>query len=66
MRVIATALGYYGQLLDVGQEFDVPEGTKGSWFKPAGKDERGEPATAKAGKSATTTANVDAIAKATK
>ena len=66
MRVIATAQGYFGQLLEAGQEFEVPDGTKGSWFKPAGKDDKGEAASPKAGKSATTTANVDAIAKATK
>ena len=34
MKVIATKQGYFGKLRDVGDEFEVPEGTKGSWFKP--------------------------------
>ena len=34
MLVIATAKGFFGQYRDEGDEFEVPEGTKGSWFKP--------------------------------
>ena len=37
MLVIATAVGFYGQLRIPGTgsaEFEVPEGTNGSWFKP--------------------------------
>lgn len=34
MKVIATKPGYLGKLRLPGDEFDVPEGTKGSWFKP--------------------------------
>ena len=67
MQVIATAKGFFGALIEEGQTFDVPDGSKASWFKPIGKGEEGTPATSsKAGKSATTTANIDAIAKATK
>lgn len=33
MRVTATALGYDGRALrQPGDEFDMPEGSKGSWF----------------------------------
>jgi hypothetical protein len=33
MRVVATAVGFYkGSRKRPGQEFDVPEGTKGKWF----------------------------------
>ena len=34
MRVIATKLGFYGQLRYEGDEFDVPKGSKATWFKP--------------------------------
>lgn len=35
MRVIATALGFDGRdLRQAGEEFDMPEGAKGSWFDP--------------------------------
>jgi hypothetical protein len=46
MRVVATAQGYLGCFREVGDEFEVPVGTKGSWFtavvesKPAGKAKR--------------------------
>lgn len=67
MLVITTAKGYFGSLIEAGQTFEVPVGVKGSWFKPVGKDEGGQAALgSKAGKSATTTTNVDTIAKATK
>ena len=66
MKVIATAKGFYGALIEPGQVFDVPDGTKGAWFKRAGKEDEGREVSGnKAGKSATTTANVDAITKAT-
>ena len=38
MRVVATAPGYFGALRVEGDEFDVPDGTKGSWFKPVAAD----------------------------
>lgn len=42
MRVRATARGYYGnQIREVGKVFDVPEGTKGSWFVPVESSDRG-------------------------
>ncbi len=34
MKVIAKFKGYYGSIREVGEVFDVPEGTKGSWFDP--------------------------------
>ena len=39
MRVIATTVGFFDNLRQKGDEFDVPEGAKGSWFKPAPADE---------------------------
>lgn len=37
MRVKATKQGFHGKLREVGDEFDVAEGEKASWFVP--KDE---------------------------
>lgn len=35
MKVIATAKGYFGQVRDVGAEFEVPDDIgKSTWFKP--------------------------------
>lgn len=34
MKVIATKQGYFGKLRAAGDEFEVPEGTKSSWFQP--------------------------------
>lgn len=34
MRVIATNVGYYEQIREVGDEFEVPDGTEGSWIVP--------------------------------
>lgn len=34
MKVIATKLGYFAKLRQPGEEFEVPNGVKGSWFKP--------------------------------
>ena len=35
MKVKATKVGYFGKLRDVGDEFEVPEGTKkATWFDP--------------------------------
>lgn len=36
MEVIATKMGYHGKLRDPGDTFDVPEGSKATWFKPTG------------------------------
>lgn len=44
MKVIATKMGYFGALRQPGEEFEVPAGTKGSWFHPVG------PKAAKGGK----------------
>lgn len=36
MRVIATATGFDGKRIQpAGAEFEVPDGSKASWFKPA-------------------------------
>ena len=32
--VKATAKGLFGRIIEPGDEFYVPEGTKGSWFAP--------------------------------
>ena len=38
--VIATERGYFGGLREAGDRFTVPDGAKGSWFKPVdGGDE---------------------------
>lgn len=38
MKVRATAVGFHGgSRRRPGDTFDVPEGTKGSWFEPASK-----------------------------
>lgn len=34
MKVIALKQGYFGKLRDPGEEFEVPEGSKASWFQP--------------------------------
>ena len=38
MKVIATKAGYFGKLRQPGDEFDVPDGTKGSWFHPVNRE----------------------------
>lgn len=47
MRVIATAVGYDGICVrQPGEEFDMPDGSKGSWFatvKPGKKPKPEEP-----------------------
>jgi hypothetical protein len=54
MEVIALKQGYFGKLRAPDDKFDVPDGTKASWFrpvepkakadkpKPAGKQEAGD------------------------
>lgn len=44
MEVIATKTGYHGKLRAPGDRFDVPAGSKASWFVPV------EQATSKRGK----------------
>ena len=34
MRVIATEPGFFSYLRQEGDEFEVPEGSKASWFQP--------------------------------
>jgi hypothetical protein len=43
MKVRAIKTGYFGKLRNEGDEFEVPEGTKGSWLeevKQADKPEK--------------------------
>lgn len=35
MQVIATKAGYFGKLRQAGDKFDVPDGSKASWFAPS-------------------------------
>ena len=42
MKVIATKLGYFGKLREPGDEFEVPDGTKGSWFQPVKQKANGK------------------------
>ena len=42
MKVIATKQGYFGKLREPGDEFEVPDGTKGSWFQPVGQKANGK------------------------
>ena len=37
MKVIATKTGFFLKVRQPGDEFDMPDGSKGSWFKPAPK-----------------------------
>lgn len=51
MRVIATALGFDGRDLRAeGDEFEMPDGAKGSWFKPVDEAKPVAPAGAKPAK----------------
>lgn len=34
MKVTATKAGFHGRFRTPGEEFDVPDGSKASWFKP--------------------------------
>lgn len=34
MKVIATKVGFFGSLREVGDKFEVPDGEKASWFSP--------------------------------
>ena len=42
MLVIATAKGFFGQYRNEGDEFEVPDGTKGSWFQPVEQKANGK------------------------
>lgn len=35
MKVIALKRGFFGRLIEPGEEFEVPHGARGSWFAPA-------------------------------
>lgn len=41
MRVVASKVGYFNDTLhQPGAEFEVPEGTKGSWFEPVEQERK--------------------------
>jgi hypothetical protein len=44
MLVKATAKGYLGSLREAGDEFEVPDGTKSSWFAPVAVEPEVKPA----------------------
>lgn len=44
MRVVANSIGYFGALRAAGDEFEVPDGTKGSWFAPLADEVKAKPA----------------------
>ena len=48
MLVKSTERGYFGQLREIGDEFEVPEGASASWFTPV----KTEPEPAKRGRPA--------------
>lgn len=43
MKVIALKQGYFGKLIEAGEEFDVPDDAKASWFVPVEKAARAKP-----------------------
>lgn len=48
MKVVANAIGFFGSLRQVGDEFEVPEGSKGSWFTPVKAEKPKKPGAAQA------------------
>lgn len=56
MKVIALKHGYFGKLISPGEEFDVPNDAKGSWFQPVElkPDGNSKPSRAKDGKNTIT------------
>lgn len=60
MKVIATAKGYFGQMREPGDEFEVPDDTKkASWFVKVKADSDEKPA--KAGKGGKSEPDADPI-----
>lgn len=51
MKVIATKPGYLGKLRAVDEQFDVPDGSKATWFIPASDADPEKSAKAKPKKS---------------
>ena len=43
MLVISKARGYFNGIREPGQKFEVPEGSKGSWFEPVDKPSESKP-----------------------
>ncbi len=61
MKVIATDKGYYGQVREAGDEFEVKDGDKGSWFKPVATATKDEKPSGKAAPKGQTSDPVDVI-----
>lgn len=40
MKVIATKVGFFGSLREVGDKFEVPDSEKASWFSPVEPPEK--------------------------
>lgn len=61
MKVRATKRGYDNVVLrEEGDEFDMPDGAKGSWFVPVGKAPKGKNASAEQADASADDAKVDA------
>lgn len=43
MEVIATARGYHKQIREVGERFEMPDGSTGSWFEPVAPEAEAKP-----------------------
>lgn len=52
MLVKANSIGYFGALRSAGDEFEVPDGTKGSWFAPVEPEAKAKSAGKSKGKGA--------------
>jgi hypothetical protein len=64
MLVKAKAKGHFGSLREVGDEFEVPHGTKGSWFTPVAASANEKPAGKGKGKPAESEPDGDEAANA--
>lgn len=47
MRVVAHSIGYFGAIRNAGDEFEVPDGAKGSWFAPVAPEVKAKSAKSK-------------------
>lgn len=61
MKVQALKPGYFGKLRAAGDEFEVPDGAKGSWFAPVAAHGPSKPAGKAAAKPAGKPADDDLV-----
>ena len=40
MKVIAKENGFFGKYIQKGEEFDVPDGLKATWFEPVEEEQK--------------------------